>query len=95
MNSKTEKLKLNKKDVLPFGKHKGEAIKEVLEYDAQYLRWAYDNIDYLYFSTPLLHEIDRKVTEQYVPRQSKSWFNSDEISNYDERQIDCGEGHTW
>ena len=87
--------KVYKKTVLWFGKHKGQTVKEVLNEDAQYLYWAYQNIDNIQMDEKLLKEIDVKKNEQYVPRQSRNWFNPDEISNYDERQIDCGEGYTW
>lgn len=37
---------LNWKDVIPFGKYKNQTIEEVASFDAQYLIWANETVDY-------------------------------------------------
>lgn len=33
------------KDILDFGKYNGKTIKQILDHDASYLKWAIENID--------------------------------------------------
>lgn len=44
-------------DVLTFGKYAGDRVRDVVKYDAQYLKWAFENIDWLDFDEEVLEWI--------------------------------------
>ena len=53
-NADSAKLGLSLSSEITFGKHKGETIKEILSYDASYIRWLIDNTDKI-FSQEVIH----------------------------------------
>lgn len=45
-------------DVIDFGKYKGHTVGDVIEHDAQYLKWLMENTDRTDFNMKMIDEIE-------------------------------------
>ena len=54
-------MKLCLKDKIPFGKHKGKTIKEIIKSDPQYLYWVCENIEWFALSTKAQKALPDKI----------------------------------
>jgi len=58
---------LDLKSIIPFGKHKGKTIKNIISKDPQYLYWACENIESFALTTKAQEALpDKKETVAYL-----------------------------
>lgn len=52
------------KDIITFGKYKGEIFDEIAEKDPKYIIWLYENVETIKFPTRYIEAIERDVLEE-------------------------------
>jgi hypothetical protein len=66
------------KSRLPFGKHKGETIEEILDNDPNYLDWAVGYIDGFTLAEDVLKEL-YKILDRIEEQEEKYNYINDEF----------------
>jgi hypothetical protein len=52
------------KDVLNFGKHKGETLKQAIDNDSQYIDWAFTNIEWFDLDTETMDYLKETLEDE-------------------------------
>jgi len=47
----------SKDTIMVFGKYKGESVDYILDNDPSYLRWVYENVDWVEIKEPIIEQV--------------------------------------
>jgi uncharacterized protein (DUF3820 family) len=71
-------IKLQSKDIMPFGKHKGEKLKDLIKTDANYCQWIIDEFDHKSDIWKYMNKHKKTIKNNYV---EKIWGDDEDLSD--------------